>query len=61
MVLDWSIGMVVVGWSVVSYCHSNTLQLCALFTTVVALPTELPLCHAQLHRRISIFFLLNRY
>ena len=30
MVLDWSIDMVVVSWSIVCYHHSNTLQLCAL-------------------------------
>ena len=29
MVLDWSTGMAVFGWSVVFYRHSNTLQLCA--------------------------------
>ena len=31
-----------------------------LFATVVALPTELPLGHAQLHRRISTSILLHR-
>ena len=29
VVLDWSTDMVVFGWSVVLYCHSNTLQLYA--------------------------------
>ena len=32
-----------------------------LFAAVVALPTELPLGHAQLHRRISNSILLKRY
>ena len=37
-------------------CLTATPTLCSfvpLFATVVAFPTELPLCHAQLHRRIS--------
>ena len=34
MTLGWSTGMVVFGWSTVSYCHSNTLQLYA------------PICHS---------------
>ena len=34
MTLDWSTGMVVFGWSMVSYRHSNTLQLYA------------PICHS---------------
>ena len=33
MNLDWSTGMVVFGWSMVSYHYSNTLQLYA------------PICH----------------
>ena len=59
--LDWSASILVFGWSVVSYHHSNTLQLYALFATVVALPTELTLCHAQFHRRIPTPILLHRY
>ena len=29
VVLDWSAVIFVFGWSMVSYRHSNTLQLCA--------------------------------
>ena len=29
MVLDWFVGIVIFGWSVVSYRHSNALQLYA--------------------------------
>ena len=61
MVLDWSAGILVFGWSMVSYCYSNTLQLYdPLFATVMALPIELPLGHAQLHRRIPTPTLLYR-
>ena len=61
VVLDWSAGMFVFGWSMVSYHYSNTLQLYNLFATVVALPTELPLGHTQLHRRIPTPILLKSY
>ena len=29
VVLDWPVVILIFGWSVVSYHHSNTLQLCA--------------------------------
>ena len=53
MILDWSTGMMVFGWSMVAYRYSNTLQLYAPICKVVALPTELPLYHAQFHWRIT--------
>ena len=42
--------------SVGAKCFTTTLILCclaSLFATVVALPTEFPLRHAQFHRRIT--------
>ena len=52
------------GLSVGAWCLTAAPTLCSfmtLFATVVALPTELPLGHAQLHRRISTSILLHRY
>ena len=41
--LESSSNMFVFGWSMVSYHYSNTQQLCAPVSTVMALPHELPL------------------
>ena len=60
----WSWGSLLV-WlsSVGEWCFNATPTLCSfvsLFVTVVALPTELPLCHTQFHRRIPTPILLHR-
>ena len=61
--LLWSwIGLLVYLSSVGTWCLTATPTLCSfmtLFATVVALPTELPLGHAQLYKCIPTPILLH--